>query len=336
MVRSLAPAVVVAPPPPPPPTEQTVPAGRRFVNLRNFQEVAVERPMMSRMAVSEFAQAPAVVAAPSAPAVAPVAASYLAVNADHPQLQMAAWRTNADVGLVAAKVSSQVLFQNFLPVQTVTTSTSSTVTIHLEHQCVTLGYFTAGQPWWNGVFLADQGWFMPGMPRGGLLPPADGAPDATFGLPVGLVIVQNLRVSGQWSAEAAAALSSPGGTIGPLSLFGATASTEADGVTMTYSHDGMQVVALLCNPLPVLPPVDPPSATTPDPAPVPADPQPAPPTPPPPDAPAPPAPPPPAVPSDPPPAPPADPPAPVAPPTPPAPASPDPPPAAPSDPVTLP
>jgi len=42
------------------------------------------------------------------------------------------------------------------------------------------------------------------------------------------------------------------GTIGPLSLFGATGTTSGDGVTVTFEHDGMQVVALLCSPLPGL------------------------------------------------------------------------------------
>ena len=75
-----------------------------------------------------------------------------------------------------------------------------------------------------------------------------------------MVIVRNLRLSGQWSAAATAVLGSPGGTLGPLSLFGAVPSTAADGVTITYAHDGMQVVALLCGALPVLPPVDAPTA----------------------------------------------------------------------------
>ena len=262
MVRSLAavapsPAPPPAPPPPPPAPAPPGPIGRRFIFMRSLQKM--QEPLMAARvspAVSEMAVSPAATAHLEA-----VAPAVTAVQV-HPQLQVAAWHESAAAGLLVERVNTQVLFQNAQPVQTVTTSTSSTIKIHLEHQCVTLGYYSAGQPWWDGVFLADQGWFVPGMNRGGLLPAPDGGPDATYGLPIGLVIVQNLQVSGQWSAEAAAALSSPGGTIGPLSLFGATATTAADGITVTYCHSGMQVVALLCNALPVLPPADAPAAVT--------------------------------------------------------------------------
>jgi hypothetical protein len=172
---------------------------------------------------------------------------------------LATYRFAADRGQLAT-INTLALFATAKPVLNVTTTTSSAITVHLEHQCVALGYYNAGQPWWDGVFLADTGWFIPGMSRGGLLPVPDGPGDGLgYGLPMAMIIVRNLRVSGKWSAEAAAALSSPGGTIGPLSLFGATAKTEADGVTVTYAHDGMQVVALLCSAIPILPPVDPPS-----------------------------------------------------------------------------
>jgi hypothetical protein len=75
----------------------------------------------------------------------------------------------------------------------VTPSSSATVTIHLEYQCVSLGYFSAGQKaWWDDVFVADQAWFVPGMARGGLLPaPSDGG-DVAYGLLTALIIVQNL------------------------------------------------------------------------------------------------------------------------------------------------
>jgi hypothetical protein len=167
------------------------------------------------------------------------------------------WCLAADSG-VLSEISQTALFDTAEPVVNLTTTASSTIKVHLEHQCVTLGYLIAGQPWWDGVFLADTGWFIPGMARGGLLPaPSGGANGLVYGLPVAIVIVRNLRVSGQWTAEAAAALGSKGGTLGPLSLFGAAPSVEADGA-VTYAHERMQVVALLCSAIPILPPVDPP------------------------------------------------------------------------------
>jgi Papain-like cysteine protease AvrRpt2 len=87
-------------------------------------------------------------------------------------------------------------------------------------------------------------------------PPAEG-PDGTtldqpvFAIPGVLIIVRNLSVSGQWSARATQALSSSSASIGPLTLFGATSSA---GRPTTYSRTGMQVVALLCATLPMLPP----------------------------------------------------------------------------------
>ncbi len=220
--------------------------------------------------------------APMQAAIAPAALSETAVAAT-PPLQI--WRGTAVRTSMPTHLDSTLLFEHAQPVTQPTTG-ASTVTIHLEHQCVTLGRYIAGQPWWNSAFLAGGGWFIPGIMRGGLLPappPLDASsPDGqgvTYGLPMALVVVRNLRLSGQWSGAAAAALGSPGGTLGPLSLFGAVPTTQSDGVTVTYAHEGMQVVALLCAALPVLPPVDPPppapppappappSPPTPDPAP---------------------------------------------------------------------
>lgn len=153
-------------------------------------------------------------------------------------------------------------------VQQVTTVPASTITVQLQHQCVTLGYMSGGVSWWDGAFLADTGWFIPGMCRGALLPLPQATaanPDLAYGIPVALVVVQNLSISGNWSDEAAAALAAPGGSLGPFSLAGATATLGNDG-TVTYSRPGMQVVAVLCSQLPVLPPVDAP-ATAPSAAP---------------------------------------------------------------------
>jgi hypothetical protein len=154
-------------------------------------------------------------------------------------------------------------------VQSVTTTDSSSLVVHLEHTCVSLSRALGGQSWWNEVFLADPGWYVPGMPSGTLLgaaPPPVVAPDGTtsgqqvFAIPIGLIIVRNLSVSGDWSAEAAQALSSSSASIGPLTLFGASSSSSVSG-TSTYSRPGMQVVALLCAALPVLPPIDDPSVS---------------------------------------------------------------------------
>jgi hypothetical protein len=177
-----------------------------------------------------------------------------AAAATLPKSSVAQWRFSSDKSHLSTWQSSEMLFSDTETTKQVTTTVSSTITVHLEHQCVTIGRNTAGQPWWNGIFLADPGWTIPGMPRGGLLPAPTGAADAVNGLPIALIVVQNLKITGQWSQAALDTLKTPGGTVGPLSLFGATATTNANG-SITFAHPGMQVVALLCSPLPVLPPL---------------------------------------------------------------------------------
>jgi hypothetical protein len=142
---------------------------------------------------------------------------------------------------------------------------SSTVTVHFEHMSVTIGYMAAGMSIWNGVFLADRNWCIPGMPRGGLLPSPSiaAAPPATppvYGLPTSLIVVRNVAISVKWSGQEKSALGSSGGFLGPFSLAGVSPSQALDGV-WTYSRPGMQVVALLCSHLPVLPPIDAPDLT---------------------------------------------------------------------------
>jgi hypothetical protein len=136
---------------------------------------------------------------------------------------------------------------------------SSTITVQLQHQCVTLGYMTGGVSWWDGAFLADAGWYIPGMTRGALLPIPQATalnPDLAYGIPVALIVVQGLTVTGNWTGETAASL----GSVGPFSLQGATATSGNDGA-VTFSRPGMQVIALLCSQLPILPPADAPEPT---------------------------------------------------------------------------
>ena len=138
----------------------------------------------------------------------------------------------------------------------------SAISVHLEHTCVTLSYADAGTPWWDGVFLADPGWCVAGMARGALLPAAPAPISAVYGVPTALVVVRSLRVSGAFTADAQRALGSTGASLGPLSIGDAATEVQGDGTTC-YRRDGLQVVALFCSPLPVLPPNDAPAPPTP-------------------------------------------------------------------------
>jgi hypothetical protein len=164
---------------------------------------------------------------------------------------------------------------------------SSTVTIHFAYMSVTVGYTAAGLSIWDGVFLADPGWYISGMARGGLLPSPNfsaGATPLVYGLPVSLIIVRDVTIAVQWSGQDQASLGTSGGFLGPFSLSGISPNVAPDG-TWTYTRPGMQVVAVLASHLPVLPPVDAPDlapaagaaqAPPATPAPAPAGPAPAP------------------------------------------------------------
>lgn len=137
------------------------------------------------------------------------------------------------------------------------------MTAHFEYMAVTIGFMATGRSTWDGVFLADRDWCIPGMSKGVLLPSPDvaapsGAAPLAYGLPTALIVIRNLKVSVHWTGQEQASVQS-GGYLGPFSLANASATTAADG-SSTYSNPGMQVVALLCSHLPALPPVDPPDA----------------------------------------------------------------------------
>lgn len=141
---------------------------------------------------------------------------------------------------------------------------SSSLSMHFDYMSVGIGYHNAGISMWNGVFIANPNWCVPGMIKGGLLPSpsiaaVEGQPSLSYGMPVALIVVRNLTVTVTWSGQEGAALQDSGGFIGPFSLAGAKPVANAEG-SCTYAQPGMQVVALLCARLPVLPPQDAPDA----------------------------------------------------------------------------
>jgi hypothetical protein len=141
------------------------------------------------------------------------------------------------------------------------------MSMHFEYMSVGIGYMNAGISMWNGVFVANPNWYVPGMTKGGLLPTpaitvADGHPPPVYGLPNALIVVRNLNVSVKWSGQDQAALGASVGYIGPFSLAGATSANTSDG-GWSYSQPGVQVIALLCTRMPVLPPTDAPDAAQP-------------------------------------------------------------------------
>ena len=241
----------------------------------------IQRELMSSAAPSSAALETAAVADPGATALAPVsslalagafsrvAASSAAVTDTPTMISPTRTFQVRELGTLPANLDYTVALSQAPTVQSVTATTSAALVVHLEHTCVSLRRAFGGHSWWDGVFLADVGWYVPGMPSGTLIPaapPPVAAPGAAtpdqqvFAVPVGLIIVRNLSVCGNWSAEAAQALSSSA-SIGPLTMFGASSASSASGTT-TYSRPGMQVVAVLCAALPMVPPIDPPAGSS--------------------------------------------------------------------------
>lgn len=69
-------------------------------------------------------------------------------------------------------------------------------------------------------------------------------------------MVKNLNISVKWSGQEQAPLDESGGFLGPFSLAGAPPPTSASDGSWTYTRPGMEVVALMCSRLPVLPPAN--------------------------------------------------------------------------------
>jgi hypothetical protein len=122
--------------------------------------------------------------------------------------------------------------------------------LSLQHMLVMIDR----SPWWHNDLVIDTGWCVPGMAKGAWVaaPPSANQADA---LPIALLLVQNLQLSGSWSSDDTAALTAPGRMLGPFNLGGAAIATGGDG-TVTISVPGMFLVGLFCQRLPVLPPND--------------------------------------------------------------------------------
>lgn len=136
------------------------------------------------------------------------------------------------------------------PVTTLATQLS------LEHMLVMIDR----SQWWHNDVVEDAGWCVAGLPKGAWVgvPPAA---NTVYALPVALLLVQNLTLNGSWSSTETATLTAPGMMLGPFNLGGASVSTESNG-SMSISVPGMHVAGLFCQPLPVLPPNDPPAGNS--------------------------------------------------------------------------
>jgi hypothetical protein len=152
-----------------------------------------------------------------------------------------------------------VLGQSGDSTTTDTSTTDQTVTLSLSHTVVTVDR----SAWWNDNLVRDPTWYIPGLGEGAWV--AAPAPDGSIvvGLPVALLLVKSLTVTGTFSDQDITELRAGDAALGPFSLRQATSST-VDGTT-TIAMDGTQLIGMFCAPLPMLPPQDgttPPTDTT--------------------------------------------------------------------------
>ncbi|WP_020577108.1 hypothetical protein [Actinopolymorpha alba] len=133
---------------------------------------------------------------------------------------------------------------------------NSELRVHFEYCLLTITRRLAGNRWWHAEFIADDGWYVPGMKRGELVEEPTEEGYGRF-LPQALLVVRNVSLTGSWSDEARLTMSNnPISYVGPF-LTRTPVSTESSTGTaeqLTVLGAGVQVIGELCSPLPPLPP----------------------------------------------------------------------------------
>jgi hypothetical protein len=109
--------------------------------------------------------------------------------------------------------------------------------------------------WISDALMSLPDWYVPGFPRGAF---SSGTADRSGLLPIlptACIFIRNVTIKSQWSQEDLQVIESSA-SLGSFSMFG----RSFDRNTMTLTLPGMQMFAWVCEPLPALPPRDPPNA----------------------------------------------------------------------------
>lgn len=105
------------------------------------------------------------------------------------------------------------------------------------------------RPWLSDAFLNVRGWFVPGFEKGEFSN-GDDEEDGPFAiLPTACILIRNLVITATWS-DADKAVIEQAANLGTFSLFG----RSFDHNTATLSVPGMQSIAWVYEPMPLLPP----------------------------------------------------------------------------------
>jgi nucleoid-associated protein YgaU len=169
-----------------------------------------------------------------------------------PEISMTALAENVDLhdriqeSVVELPMSERVVAHRFLAEQapTIAASMGGDLSVSVEYCLVRID-----RPWLLRPFLDQPGWYVPGQ-RAGF---------AGSQLPIGVLALRNLEISGPWSDEDVAA-SAVASDFGPFRVAGGI----VDG---TLRAPGLQVAGWLFERLGTLPPVDAPGTTPPAPPP---------------------------------------------------------------------
>jgi Putative peptidoglycan binding domain len=136
---------------------------------------------------------------------------------------------------------------------------ASQISIEFQYMTVALNRSS----WWNGLLVANPGWYLPGYRAGDLAPGSlAGTGGSCGGLPTAMVLIRDLTIRGSWTSADQSALAQAS-TFGPFSLLGRTI-----GPDLTVQVAGIQIIGWFVTELPQLPPLDDPSLgprTSPDP-----------------------------------------------------------------------
>ncbi|HLI06207.1 MAG TPA: peptidoglycan-binding domain-containing protein [Ktedonobacteraceae bacterium] len=135
-------------------------------------------------------------------------------------------------------------------------SVASIQTVQAERLSVSFEYclVTLSRSWWNELFVATKGWYIPTYGAGDLAAGlADGSGGQCPAVPTALFLVRNVSISGSWSDQDRVAIPNAA-SFGPISLIGRSIDSS-----LTISIPGMQIIGWMASILPVLPPASDPN-----------------------------------------------------------------------------
>ena len=113
--------------------------------------------------------------------------------------------------------------------------------------------------WWNDMWLRRADWYAPGVKRGEIVP-GTALTARDVGIPVALVLTKDVKISGTWTEVDKSAAASHT-SIGPWQINDSHSEFHQDGNATTLAIPGIQIVGLVCQMLPTLPPIDDPDPT---------------------------------------------------------------------------